>query len=117
MFSKRAVPFAALGRMCLKGDVFFPREVLFRDEVQIGARAPGSVAVGHRGSNQMCWRGVEVWVQPKVPTQSLGMSLPRVAVLGLVLHPMARSCKVCRVPLHSAALPHTPQPPSICLSH
>lgn len=36
MCSKRAVPFAALGRMCLKGDVFFTWEVLFPDKVLFG---------------------------------------------------------------------------------
>lgn len=50
MCSKRAVPFAALGRMCLKGDVFFTWEVLFTDKVLFGERAPEPIPLGAVGS-------------------------------------------------------------------
>lgn len=101
---------------------FFPgkfySEMKFRlDQGHLDPSQWGVGAAPCRGSTQMCWRGIRIWVQPKVPTQSLGVSLPRVAVLGPAVHPMARSCKVCSVPLHSAALPRAPQPPFICLSH
>lgn len=50
MCSKRAVPFAALGRMCLKGDVFFTWEVLFPVKVLFGERTPEPIPQGAVGS-------------------------------------------------------------------
>lgn len=49
MCSKRAVPFATLGRMCLKGDAFFTRELLFQDGARVAERPPGSVTLGAAG--------------------------------------------------------------------
>lgn len=47
------MPFAALGGMCLKGDVFFTREVLFQDKVLFGGRAPEPIPLGATGSLSM----------------------------------------------------------------
>lgn len=49
MCSKRAVPFATLGRICLKGDVFFTQEVIFQDKVRFGERAPETILLGATG--------------------------------------------------------------------